>query len=134
MLNPENLTDILSLFTSINQWVMQALHSVKIFYVEFHFLYVLRSLASKKKEKWFWKTVLCGCDCVRNIQRFISQKLIKLETPNFMHSTRYVRKRQYFQVLEKIPEVEYNEPKMSISKTAQVFLQTRYINVFLHAF
>ena len=71
---------------------MEVLFSVKIFDVEFSSdLYALRSPESKKID--FWKLVcayVSECDSKVNIWHFIFSELIKIETLNFIHSTRLV--------------------------------------------
>ena len=66
-------------------------------------LHILNSPESKKVvfENWSLHMYLCvcvtcvcvyACDCVENIPCFISPKLMKIETPNFMHRTRLAYK------------------------------------------
>ena len=66
-----------------------------VFDVEFsRNVYVLRSPESKKVvfRNCFvrMRVCLCACDCNVNISHFISPKLIKTETPNFIQSSRLV--------------------------------------------
>ena len=71
-------------------WVMEALYLVKTFNIEFSpDVHVLRHPESKKKmvfENWSVPTYVCvyKCNCVGNIQHFISPKLINIKTPNIM--------------------------------------------------
>ena len=85
-----NLTNFLFPLPDYHQ-AMEVLFSVKIFDVVFSpDLYVLRSSEFKKVVFVNWSVRMCVCDCEVNFQRFIFPKLLKIETPNFIHSTRLV--------------------------------------------
>ena len=68
---------------------MEVLNWVNIFDIQFSLdLHVLMSPQSKKNDFKNWFVRMYVCDCVGNILRFISPKVIKTETPNFIHNTR----------------------------------------------
>ena len=77
--------------------VMEVQFSVKIFDVRFSSdLYILKSPEYKKVVFGNWSVRMCVCmsvcGCKMNIQSFIFPKLIKIETPNFIHSTKLVHR------------------------------------------
>ena len=57
-------------------------------------LHVMRTPESENHIFSVWSVCACVCasvcDCKVNIWRFISTKIINIETPNFMHNTRLV--------------------------------------------
>ena len=75
-----------------------------------------------QKKSGFWKLVRV-CDCKVNIERFASTKLIKIKSPNFVHTTRLVHR--YFQVLTKIgkPERGWEDRKWISQTTLKIFFK-----------
>ena len=79
------------LFTSITRLLLvEALFRSKFLMSSFHLIYIF--LGPMNPKMWFLEIsrclCMCVCDYVGNIQGFILPKLIKIDTENFIHSTK----------------------------------------------